>query len=442
MIFEFSFPDVGEGVHEGKVLEFTCKSGDELRAGDIIAVVETDKVVAEIPSSRDGVLDRYGVEVGDVIQVGQTLAYIRIPGEEEEENAGVVGELETRSDGILAVGDEADQNDPASGSGTKTSAAAASSMRTKAGLKVQASPVARKLAADLGLDIASIAGSGPMGRVMKEDVLSHSRQGGEQRMSESGQSGSGRQSTGRGEGGRQAAVRDSAHGKDSYESIPLDPIRSTIAANMEESQAIPAALIQDICIIDELWSMRTALNRKRDEALSFQPFFMKALALAIRDFPRINSHFLRERQEIRQFRDIHIGLAVDTERGLMVPVIRDVEDKSIEVLNREMRQRVEEAVSGRIDLGHLRGGTFTLTNYGSFGGIYGRPMILPPQAGIMGFGRVHEAPAAVDGELKVARVLPLSFAFDHRVVDGAYAARFVTRVMEYLSTPRDMWIKL
>jgi pyruvate dehydrogenase E2 component (dihydrolipoamide acetyltransferase) len=413
MEFDFRFPDIGEGVHEGQIVQWRVKPGDGVREGDILVVVETDKVVAEIPSPKDGTLVARGAEEGHTITVGEVLATLEVESAEaaekvEEEDEGtVVGHIEGSGEMIL----------PPSGEGIIDDSA--DDVQTTSLEKVIATPVARKIAADHGIDIAVLRGSGPGGRVMKKDVL-------EARESEQLHSGA-----------EIAAVRR----------VELSTLRKTIARNLEKSQSIPAAVVHESALVSELVRIRGELNeqnvgRKNLPHLSYLPFFLKAAAAALRSFERFNAIYHPERFEVELHDRINIGLAVDTRDGLVVPVIRDVDALSIPEIQREISSLSEAARARHLKLDQLRGGTFTVSGYGSFGGTHGRPMILPPQVAILGIGRIHEGPAVVDGSVVAAYILPLSLVFDHRVVDGGYAAKFLTRCMELIEKPDALMASL
>lgn len=424
MIFEFKFPDIGEGVHEGKVLQLNFKNGDKIEEGNILATVETDKVVAEIPSPRSGVIKKLGAAEGQIIHVGEVFAFIELEGSntvqetpKKEENAGVIGQLELSNGFVMQ----------SSGEGIGDKAVESISLTEKK--QVLATPVARKMASDMGIDISKLKGSGPGGRIMKADISAASQS---QSNAVSEQS-SAAITTGFNPSKDTTVVsqQSTAVSKD-YTVIPMTVLRQTIARNMQESHSIPAAVIQDFVVIDDLMALRKRINDKLGEKISFQPFFIKALASALKKFPILNTNYDPVKQEIHQFKSINIGVAVDTEYGLMVPVIKNVESKSIYQINDEMKTLVEKAKNRTIALDDLKGGTFTVTNYGPFGGVYGKPMIMPPQTAIIGFGRMHEAPVVKNGSIAVGNILPISMPFDHRVVDGATAGSFLTYFMKLL----------
>jgi len=404
--FEFAFPDIGEGLAEGKVLELKVQPGQRVKQGQTLAVVETDKVVADIPSPRDGTLLSFGAAEGEIIQVGRTLATIEIEDSGEEPERSLVGELETAASAEL----------PPSREGRVASAAAGAVSAGAAGADqpVTASPVARKLAAGRGIDLASVRGTGPGGRVLRKDIAAAG-------------------TAGAAAGGPRAASRVQ----------PLSTLRRALAANMEKSNAIPSAVIHELVAVEELVRLRRELNAGRgaegqEPRLSFLPFFLKFAALALREYPLLNTAYHPERQEVEQFAEVNLGVAADTEEGLQVPVIRRADTLSLPRIQAEVDRLAAGARGRTLRLEELRGGTFTLTNFGAFAGLYGRPLILPPQVGILGLGRIHEQPVARGGTWVAVPHLPLSLVFDHRVLDGAYAARFLRRFMDLAERPQEL----
>ena len=431
-MFEFKFPDVGEGVHEGKVLQLKFRPGDQVNEGEIIAVVETDKVVAEIPTSKTGTLTKYGAEEGQIIEVGQTLAYIEIEGGDSaevekpaptkapisEDNAGVVGELELAKEGMVM---------PASGEGLSDNSPESFGLVHQPNRKrVLATPLARKIASDKRIDINQIEGTGPSGRVTKEDVMRAA------------------QSTAAPAAPTETTTsyqfKDLPQG--SVEVVPLDMMRKTIAKNMKVSSEIPTATLHESCVVDELVQLRKEANENRNERLSFLPFFIKALSVTLKKYPLFNSTYDAAKEEIHIHADINIGIAVDTDAGLMVPVIKQTNLKTIEEIHQEMNILVEKAKSRTIELDHLRDGTMTITNFGPFGGTFGNPLIMPPQVGILGFGRLHQTPVVKNGEVVAGTVLPLSLVLDHRVIDGAPAGKFLSTLKGFLENPSTLLLNM
>jgi pyruvate dehydrogenase E2 component (dihydrolipoamide acetyltransferase) len=403
MLYDFKLPDIGEGVHEATILEWKRAVGDSVEEGDVLAVVETDKVVAEIPSPRSGVIRKLGAKPEQTIQVGEILARIEISGGEKgtpTESASVVGTVESSSATLLEASLE---GVPRGSSAGRSEGQAQTTSAGKAKQKRKATPVARRLAAMEGIDLTSLQGSGPSGRILKEDIVSEIES--------------------RGNGN----IRQ------------LSTLRRTVARNLEASWRIPAAVIHDFAVVDELVEARVALNRDADSSphpkLSYLPFFIKAAAVSVKQYPLLNAWYDEQRRTVQPQDAANIGFALDSEWGLVVPVVEGADRLTLSEIQELINLRRSEAVKRELQIEHLRGGTFTVSNYGSIGGTYGRPMILPPQVAILGLGRIHQAPVAGEGRLAVAAILPLSLVFDHRVCDGSYAVRFLNRFIELVRKP-------
>ena len=430
MIYDFRLPDIGEGVHEATVLEWKRTVGDAVKEGEVLAVVETDKVVAEIPSPRSGVIRKLGARAEQSIQVGEILAQIEMPTADKDisgESASVVGSVESSARLLEASSEGVEEGSAVGSSSTAAEGRTTSSGKTER--KPKATPVARRLAAMEGIELARVRGSGPSGRILKEDILSaiDSRGNGTNRP------GSGLTAA----GGTGSAPRESP--PPGIRGERLSTLRRTVARNMEASWQIPAAAIHDFALVDDLVEARSALNRDAGSSphpkLSFLPFFIKAAAMSVKHYPLLNAWYDAKRQVAEPKHAANIGFALDTEQGLTVPVIEEADRLSLSEIQELVNQRRGEAVNRDLRIEHLRGGTFTLSNYGSIGGTYGRPLILPPQVAILGLGRIHQAPVAREGQLAVATILPLSFVFDHRVCDGSYAVRFLNHFIELISSP-------
>ncbi len=457
MSYEFKFPDIGEGLTEGKILEFRVDPGDPVVAGDILAIVETDKVVAEIQSPKSGVLLRFGAAAGTRIRVGETLAYIDLG---DGDGTGAAGGAS------LAGGDGAPPNgkrqhqalvgtlDAAASTlppSAETGAAGAGEESAAAGTGQAAAPLvtpaARRLARELNVDLARVRPSGAGGRIVRKDIE---------------QAAAGLPETDAAPAGPRPAAAPLVPvvgGSDFAfpliddplvtpahlplgQTVELTILRKTIAHTMETSHKIPTATIFDLGIVDDLVEVRNKVNARREVRVSFQPFFMKALATALRGYPVLNAHFNPVSEELTVFKDINIGVAVNTEAGLMVPVIHNVENQTIRQIDQAMKTMVDRAKSRAIRIEDLRGGTFSLTNFGPFGGLYASPMIQPPQVAIIGAGRIHQAPMVVNGSVRPAWVLPVSLAFDHRVVDGVPAAEFASYFLELLRMPQELFVSM
>ncbi len=423
MAFEFKLPDLGEGLTEGEIVKWLVKPGDPLEEGQIFVQVETDKAVVDIPSPRKGVVLKVGAKEGEVVQVGTVILVIGEPGEKAEEakpveqprahppSVGVVGELE-----------EAPEEKEPEVSRKPSPPKPIPAPPPKEG-PILAVPMVRKLAQELKVDLNNVRGSGPQGRITKEDVIKASKE-----------------KPVRGEEPEKPSKEGPA--ADSYgtvERLPLRGLRRSIAQAMTKSKAtIPHAATIDEADIGQLLVLRAKAKEKAAQKkihLTILPFVIKALIAALQEHPYLNASMDDEKGEIILKKYYNIGLAVDTKDGLMVPVIKKVRGKNIFQLASELWELSEKARNRTIDLADLKGGTFTITNYGAMGGIFGFPIIHHPEVAILGMGKVYEKPVVVDGKIEIRKVLPLSLSFDHRVVDGAEAVRFLNALIEFLQDP-------
>ena len=412
-MLEFKFPDIGEGIAEGVILKWFVEVGQEVKEGDSLFLVETDKVNAEIPAPTNGkILARFG-EVGETINVGDVVVTIddgssSSPDEPqaepvEEDNAAVVGALETSSN-VFEASNEHTTEDWAP-------------ERRKA----LATPVARKLAKDLGVDITTVAGTGPAGRVMKEDI----RRAAENTV----------------ETVEPNLVTATAPAfKTIEERIALTTLGKTVAKNMALSkQEIPHAAVMDEFDVTELVKFRRetkVLAEQEGSKLTYMPFIIKAVTLTLKEFPLFNASFAGETHEIILKKYYNIGIAVDTPDGLLVPVIKNADLKGLLELGKEVQTLADKARERTLSLDEIQGGTFTLTNYGAVGALSGIPVIKYPEAAILGIGSITKKPVVLDNdEIAVRHILPITLAFDHRFIDGGNAGRFIGRFKGYLEQP-------
>ena len=409
MKYIFNFPDIGEGLDEGTVIEWYVEKGQTIKAGDTLVKMETDKVVADIPSPKGGVIIQLFGEVGDVIHVGKPLVEIKLEGTTEavtdpaEETAGVVGTLELADSNALL---------PAS---LESQPVSADEIRLSR--KALATPHARAIARELGIDINQISGNGPSGRVRKEDIENYNR-----KMQQTS---------------RTKSIPTSDTEDLTYET--LTQIRKVIAKNMINSKlnAAHVTIFEEIEISD-LIAIR---NRYKDDyaargaKLTYLPFIVKATVLALKKHRQLNSEIDMENERMIYKNRYNIGIAIDTPEGLVVPVIRDADRLTIAELTQKITEYSVKARERKLTLDDLREGTFTISNFGSISGIFGTPVINYPQAGILGIGRIVKKPVVKNDQLAIGNVLGLSMTVDHRIVDGGETARFVKCIIDYLSDP-------
>ena len=436
MRYIFKFPDIGEGLTEGIIIEWYVDKGTAVKVGQPLVKMETDKVVTDIPSPRAGVIAaRYG-KVGETIHVGETLVEIEIAGEAaaespatqpeqvEEKGAGVVGTIEVASGNALL---------PASEEGTEPRPAAASAERRK----VLATPVARAMAREMNIDINMVKGTGPAGRVMKSDIQNFHAPAAIARHSAA----SGAQAVVPGKTVTTASA-GSGGSAELIEIRPMSQIRKSIARNMLRSKQSTAHMtLFEEPEVSRLVEARTRYKeeyKKEDLSLTYLPFIIKAVVAALKRHPELNSEMDFEKGNIIYKNYYNIGIAVSTEDGLVVPVIRDADKLSIRELSRAVADIAVKARDRKLTLDDMKDGTFTITNYGALGGWFGVPVINYPQVGILGIGRINQQPVVDNGQIKVGNVMPLSLSVDHRMVDGAEATEFLNDVAAGVTAPLSL----
>ncbi len=429
MRYIFKFPDIGEGLDEGIIAEWYVGKGAQVEMGQPLVKMETDKVVTDIPSPKTGIIAAIYGQVGETIHVGSPLVEYDIPGingaaaiEEaakplfetvKEEGAGVVGTLEIADNSAYL---------PAS---TEAVPQSGQQISSKLPPRALATPVARAMAREEGIDINEVSGTGPAGRVTKLDIQAFVMRN---------------------------ARRETPHNSDlphlasrvsdldpEVEYKPLTQMRKAIARNMIQSKHNAAHMtVFDEVEVSELIAIRLKYKEQfanEGVRLSYLPFILKATAMALKQHPILNAEMDLENSRIILKKQYNIGVAVDTEEGLVVPVIRNVDKMTIKDIALALNQISDKSRKRELTLEDMKGGTFTLTNYGSIGGQFAVPVINYPQAGILGIGRLVEKPVVKAGQVVAGTLLPLSLSVDHRLVDGGEVTRFLNRVMEYLSDP-------
>ncbi len=432
-MYEFKFADIGEGIHEGQILKWLAKVGDKVKDGQPLVVVETDKVNADLPSPVTGVINKLGAKVGETVHVGDILVWIDESGMvpiaqetelvstqkpiamavsegKEDTPAGVVGTIEVSDEVIEASSEMGTPSNNLQQTG-----------------KVLATPVARKMAADLGVDISKIQGSGDSGRIMKEDIVKASENKTPVKVS--------------------PQVTMPKFSENEVMRVKISKLRKAVVNAMNIANSIvPMTTLMDEFDISKLVSLRESqkeMARQQDIKLTYMAFIAKAVTLALREFPLLNSSFDHENEEIVFKNYINLGIAVDTPDGLIVPNIKDADRKTILEMASEIARIAEEAKTRLVKLETLQNGTFTITNYGAIGTKFGTPVIKHPEVAILGVGSIYKKPIVNEvGQIVVAAVLPLSLTIDHRVVDGADGGRFLLKLKQYLSDPSTMLLRL
>jgi pyruvate dehydrogenase E2 component (dihydrolipoamide acetyltransferase) len=424
MAFEFKLPDLGEGLTEGEIVKWLVKLGDSIEEGQSFVQVETDKAVIDIPSPRKGVVLKLGAAEGETVQVGRVIIVIGEPGETVEAASKTKKEAKARpSVGVVGELEEAPE-EPGKRILQRPAPVKPIPPPPAKPAQILAVPMVRKLAGDLKVDLQTVKGSGPQGRITKEDVLKASKE---------------RKAPPKEIPAKEVKETPTSDVHGVVERIPLRGLRRTIAQAMAKSKStIPHAAGIDEADITQLVALKARAKERAAQKkirLTFLPFVMKALVAALQEHPYLNASLEDEKGEIILKKYYNIGVAVDTKDGLMVPVVKNVRGKNIFLLAAELEALSEKARSRTVDLADLKGGTFTITNFGAMGGIFGFPIIHHPEVAILGMGKIYDKPMVVEGKIEIRKVLPLSLSFDHRVVDGAEAVRFMNTVIQLLEDP-------
>jgi pyruvate/2-oxoglutarate dehydrogenase complex dihydrolipoamide acyltransferase (E2) component len=372
MAYEFKLPDLGEGLTEGEVARWLVAEGQEVAEDDPLVEIQTDKATVEIPSPAAGTVSRILVGEGEVVPVGTVLVVIGGNASQAEEQPRA---------------EPAPQREPA----------AAVQPSPPGAERARATPLVRRVAQELGVDLESLAGTGPQGRITEEDVR---RAGGAAPQPLAGQAHARRQ--------------------------PLRGVRRKIAEHLTRAhREVPAVTVVEECDFTEL-------DRVRGDR-SYVPYLLRAAAACLKAYPELNATL--DGEEIVFWERYDLGLAVQTDAGLVVPVIRGVDQRSLDELAAEAARLAESAREGSLTPEELRGSTFTLTSAGRFGGLFATPLVNHPEVAILGLHRIDERPAVRDGAVVSRRLGLLSCTFDHRVVDGARAAGFLLELIGRLEAP-------
>jgi pyruvate dehydrogenase E2 component (dihydrolipoamide acetyltransferase) len=464
MAVEFKLPDLGEGIHEAEIIAVRVKEGETVKEDQPILEVETDKAVVEIPCPVAGVVEKINVKAGDSVKVGNVMMSFITDGAKAPAKVEEKKEAKEAKKEPVGVGSSVSAGDVQARGGAHIG-----NGRTADG-PVPAAPAVRRLARELGVDLKQVPGSGPAGRVLNEDVRSYAAgkleghfQSGEQvaRAGASSSCASSSSSTGapapslkdkygdsKGErkpleitGGGNLPPADlpdfTKYG--SVERVPLKSIRRKIAENMTISWSrIPHVTHFDEADVTSFEPLRVKHDPKVNEhggRLTLTVLTLKAVVSGLKKYPQFNASLDEKNGEIVFKNFYNIGIAVATERGLIVPVIKDVDKKSIIELSKELKDIAEKTRSGKIELDRLQGGTFTITNIGAIGGTSMSPMINYPECAILGMARAAEKPVVRSGKIEIGTIMPLALSFDHRIADGAEAAYFVRHIIERLEDP-------
>lgn len=385
MPFDFVLPDLGEGITEGEIRKWLVKEGGLVEEHQSVLEIETDKAVVEVPSPKKGFIQKIHAHEGDIVNVGDVLLTIGEKTEEAEKKE------ERKSISVVGILPDAEE--------------------------ILAAPAVRGLAKKLGINLEKVKGTGSGGRITEDDVLKAA-------------------------GGEKELTRDSFG---PVERVAIRGVRRVIAKNLLASMRTAAFVTgMDDADVTELWNLREKEKRvavEKGVKLTFLPFFIKAVQHSLAFHQMLNASVDEEGETVIVKKYYNIGVAVDTPDGLMVPVVKDVNKKTILELAAELQELSRKARDRRIKLEELKGSSFTISNFGSFGGTYATPIINYPDVAILGTGKVSERPWVKDGRILIRKVLSLSLTFDHRVVDGREAAKFLNKIIHYLEDPAQIFIE-
>ena len=413
MAHVFNFPDVGEGIHEGRVVEWLVAEGETVAEDQPLLKVETDKAVVELPSPNAGTVLVLHVPADSAIEVGDALVTIGEAGE-------ALPESESKKDSPRLV------EVPAVAVAEVTPVAPVSGQR-----RPLATPRTRALARKLRVDLEAIQGSGAGGRITDEDV---------QRAAEAPATPVAPGSTAVPVG----IAEVTANGE--VERVPVSHLRKTIAGAMRASKQISAHVthVEEADVTDLFEHYRTvkASVEASGGRFTLLPFFIKALVTVLKDYPIFNASVDEERGEILLKKYYNIGIAVDTPEGLIVPVIKDADRKDMVELAAEIVDLAGRARERKLMLDELRGGSCTITNIGPLGGVFATPIINQPELAIVGLHKIQDRPVVVDGEIVIRKMMYMSISFDHRWIDGAEGARFMTDLVNLVAKPGLLMARL
>lgn len=461
MAIEFKLPDLGEDIETGDVVKVYVSPGDRVEIEQSLMEIETDKAALEIPSPAGGVIKEVHVKEGDTIKIGQLLVTIDDGaggGERAAEVKTVKKEAPPKKVAYEAV-EAAKKEEPRETAEKKAEGKEAAPKKAepvKKAEKIQgegkepeterepgereekpaqiipASPTVRRLARERGIDITRVTGTGPGGRITEEDLKAPKMKAAPEEAKPAPE---------QKEPEEKAPVSEAVPSDDKYgetEHVAMTRVRRLTAERLSESWKAPHVTQHDKADITELEKLRKHYGKEVESLggkLTMTSILLKAVSSALKLHPQFNASIDMEKGEIVYKKYYNIGVAVDTDRGLLVPVIRDADKKNIEELSVDLRVLSEKARTKKITAAELQGGTFTITNLGGLGGTYFTPVINSPEVAILGVSRASLEAVYIDGQLQPRLMLPLSLSYDHRLIDGADAVRFLRWIVEALEEP-------
>lgn len=416
-------PELGEGVVEGEIIKFLVCEGDVLTIDQTIAEVMTDKASMEVPSPLAGKVETILVKEGDTVKVGDSILTVTVseqkPQKKLEESSGLVEQ--TKSEIQIKI--------PSTNLDTNFNNEIDSAFETDS--SVLATPITRKLAQQLGVNLTQLQGSGLAGRITKEDLLKYCNKSDSTSFTSSGSSAS-------------LVKGFSISPEEHQKRYPLKGIRKKISEKMQQAKAvIPHFTLVDSANIEQLEKLKNTVKtilQEKDIKVTYLAFIMKTLVQSIKEYPEINASIDDVAQEVVIKNYYHFGFAVDTERGLLVPVIRNVDQKSIAQISLEIQTLAQQSREGKIKLEDISNGTITITNIGSIGGEYATPIINAPEVAILGMYRIDTKPVWDGSAFQPQKTMNFSFTCDHRLIDGAVSARVMKSFIHKIENPLSVFI--
>nr|WP_247681618.1 dihydrolipoamide acetyltransferase family protein [Paenibacillus sp. Marseille-P2973] len=423
---------MGEGLHEGEIIKMHIKAGDKVTDEDIVMEVQNDKAVVEVPCPVNGtVLEVFGTD-GAVFRVGQVVAVIDAEGDVPEQEPAHEEANAQEADAAKGGADTKDSPAASSPAEAKEGGANGAAAPAAPNREVLATPSVRKFAREQGVDIAQVSGTGNAGKITREDV---------EAFKNGGAAAAPAAASSKDEAAKApaASAASAASVSAEEERVPFKGIRKAISnAMVKSAYTAPHVTIMDEVDVTELVAFRTRMKpiaEKKGIKVTYLPFIVKALVAASRQFPALNASIDEENNEIVYKKHYDIGIATDTDNGLIVPVIKDADRKSIWMIADAIRDLAARGRDGKLSANEMKGSTISISNIGSAGGMFFTPIINYPEVAILGTGRISEKPVVKNGEIVVAPVMALSLSFDHRLIDGATAQNFMNYIKQLLANP-------
>lgn len=431
-LFELGLPELGEGLHEGRISKWLVKPGDTVQEDDAVAEVENDKSLVELPSPVSGKIVEIKVSEGTTCVVGDIIMTIEVEGS--------VPEAATSHHAPEAA-QPSHQSTPSAPTTAVAAPVTSTTAAKSSAQEVLATPGVRKYAREQGVDITQVNGSGTNGKVTKSDI-DQFRAGGQTSASTAPAAETSEPT----KSSTTSSVVTQVSGDEIEERVALPMIRQAIARAMVKSKyTAPHVTLMDEVDVTELVKLRKEIKplaEERGVKITYLPFIVKAMIAALRARPQLNSTFDEEKQELVLKHYYHIGIATDTDRGLLVPVVRHADKKNMWTIAEEINDLATRGRSGKLAPNEMKGSTISITNIGSAGGMFFTPIINYPEVAILGVGRITEKPVIRAGEFAVGQMMSLALSFDHRIIDGALGQHFINDVKRMLENPRLLLLEV